>query len=328
VFSGELDVPLVRARWKLAKETADGHKYRGAQYQLLSLQLNGRKDGALFAGDHRRHTRSVSAGLYGSDPNHYYEERGFDGRLTLRLSRGLSLRGGGGIAEHRPWAQETAWNLLGRQLRPDGNLAATALDDRFWTTGASWQRGVASLDADVTWHEPGAAGSGGGETARREWSVRGELDLLDNLGNRWLLRGSHRAFDGPVPVQWKTWLGDYGTLRGYGAGELTGDNGAHASLDARFGFDLWRTLRVPLLRDFGLQPIGFADWGKTWDAPGGVAGPGEGARDWRLDVGFGFGKRFDVPGLGEFRNVRVYAARPVGEGSDGEGWRFLLGFEK
>ncbi len=336
VFAGELVLPLVRSRWKLAHPAADGREYRGARYQLLSLHLNGRKDSGLFAGDGRRHTRSASAFFYGSDPNHYYEERGLDGELELRLSRGLVLKAGGGYVEHRAWSQRTAWNVLGRSLRPEGNFTADNLDDGFWRAGASWQWGVLQLDGDVTWHElenaafeGGGVGSGAGSW--REIRVAGELDLLDRYGNQWLLRGTHREFDRTAPVQWKVWLGDYGTLRGYRAGELTGDAGAHASLDGRFGFDVWRAAHVPVLKNWGLQPIGFVDWGKTWDTGDGAVrsdGPTEGERDWRLDVGFGFGKRFDVPGLGEFRDVRLYAAHPVAEGSEGHGWRFLLAFEK
>ena len=126
----------------------------------------------------------------------------------------------------------------------------------------------------------------------------------------------------------KSWLGDYGSLRGYGAGELTGDADIHASLDTRFGFDLFQMARIPVLKKWKLQPVGFVDWGKTWDVGSGVMGPLEGPRGWRMDVGFGFGKRFDVPGLGEFKNIRFYAAHPVAESSDGHGWRVLLGFEK
>ncbi|MDX2474730.1 MAG: BamA/TamA family outer membrane protein, partial [Candidatus Krumholzibacteria bacterium] len=314
VFGAELELPLVRSRWNLAHPKADGHEYRGAQYQLLAFRMAGRKDSALFAGDGRRHTRSASAFFYGSDPNNYYEERGFDGDLHLRLSRGLVLRAGGGYAEHRSWRQRTSWNVLGRSLRPDGNLAADYLDDSFLRAGLDWQWGALSLDGDVTWHE--LQDTAGLEVSRREIRVSGALDLLDKFGNQWLLRGTHREFDDTAPVQWKTWLGDYGTLRGFGAGELTGDAGAHASLDGRFGFDLWRAARVPVLKNWGLQPIGFVDWGKTWDRGGDFVGSvdsAEGARDWRMDVGFGFGKRFDLPGLGEFRNVRLYAAHPVAE---------------
>ena len=43
---------------------------------------------------------------------------------------------------------------------------------------------------------------------------------------------------------------------------------------------------------------------------------------------FGFGRNFDLPGLGEFKNLRLHAAHPVGEGSGGKGWRVLLAFEK
>ncbi len=321
VFAGTLDLPLLRSRWRLAHPSAGGRRYLGARYQRLALHLAGRKDAGLFAGDGRRHTRSASAFFYGSDPNHYYEERGFDGELRWRLSRGLTVRGGGGYSEHRAWSQRTGWNLLGRSLRPDGNRAADYLNDTFATAGARWRWGALELDGDLVWHDLDGQ-------ALREWRAGAQLDVLDKFGNQWLLRGAHREFDATAPVQWKSWLGDYGTLRGYAAGELTGDVGAHASLDARFGFDVWRAAHVPLLKNWGLQPIGFVDWGKTWDAPGSAAGPDEGARGWRMDVGFGFGKRFDVPGLGAFNNLRVYAAHPVAEGSEGQGWRVLVGFEK
>ena len=324
VFVGELEVPLLRSRWHLAGTANDGKKFLGAQYRLLSLHLAGRKDSSMFGGDGRRDTRAASALFYGSDPNHYYEERGFDGELRLRLTRGLALRGGGGYAEHRPWAQHTSWNVLDRRLSPAGNLAADFLDDSFAYASADWNWGALSLDGDVTWHELSGFAPG---SSLREIQVSGQLDLLDGLGNQWLLRGAHREFDGTAPVQWKSWLGDHGTLRGYEAGELTGDAGTHASLDARFGWDIWRAARVPILKNWGLQPIGFVDWGHTWDNGEGANGPGEGERDWRLDVGFGFGKRFDLPGLGKFRNVRIYAAHPVSEDHEGQGWRFILAFE-
>ena len=152
---------------------------------------------------------------------------------------------------------------------------------------------------------------------------------MDRSGNRWLLAGGVREFDRQTPLQWKTWMGDYGTLRGYPAGVLTGDGGSWASLDLRLGWDMWRALRVPLLKGLGLQPIGFADYGHTWNKSGSyAAGPEEGVQDWRTNVGFGFGRRFDLPGLGANNNLRMYAAAPVGNGREGYGWRFLIAFEK
>jgi hypothetical protein len=331
VYSGELALPLVRSRWKLKDQPADGRQYRGSRYEALSLRLAGRRDSGLFAGDGRRHTRSASSFLYGSDPNHYFEDRGIDGELKWQLSRELVLHAGAGYAEHHPWQQRTRWNVLGRTLRPDGNLPADYLNDGFVRAGGVWQGGPLQLDGEVTWHDFRNTPVLGGETTMREVKISGQLDLLDRFGNQWLVRGAHRGFDGSPPVQWKSWLGDYGTLRGYNAGELTGDSGAHASLDARFSFDLFRAAKVPVLKSWRLQPIGFLDWGKTWDVGEKAVGPEDptqGARAWRMDIGFGFGKRFDVPGLGKFPNLRVYAAHPVGEGSDGNGWRVLLGFEK
>ena len=42
----------------------------------------------------------------------------------------------------------------------------------------------------------------------------------------------------------------------------------------------------------------------------------------------GFGRRVDLPGLGELRQVRVYLGRPVAAGDVGTGWRLLVGVEK
>ncbi|MCP4291001.1 MAG: hypothetical protein GY780_04090 [bacterium] len=331
VVSGELSLPLLRSRWTLKDQPTDGSQYKGSLYKVLSLDISGVKDSALFGGDNRRHTRSASSLFYGSDPNHYYEERSLSGQLNWRLSRGLKIHAGGGYAEHRAWEQQTSWNILGRSLSPDGNMAADFLNDIFFNTGAQWTSGALTFAGEITWHDLGDASSVNEKSTMMEMKFDGQLDLLDRYGNQWLLRGSYSGFDGTAPSQWKTWLGDYGSLRGYNAGELTGDSGAHASLDTRFGFDLFQAARVPFLKNWGLQPMGFVDWGKTWDEaqmPPGAENPQEGARGWRMDAGIGFGKRFDVPGLGQFNNVRLYAAHPVFDDSDGHGWRFLLAFEK
>jgi len=332
VFGADLSWPLLRSRWRVREASEGRPEIVGSLYQKLSLDISGRKDAALFAGDNRRDTRSASAFFYGSDPNHYYEERVVEGTLRLRLARDLFLTAGGGYAENRAWSQQTSWNLLGRRLRPDGNGTADYLDDTFARVGASWNWGMMSLAGDLTWHD--VSGASVSSVSLREIHLVGQWDVLDKMGNQWLLRADHREFDGEVvPVQWKSWQGDYGSLRGYRAGELVGNAGAQASLDLRMGFDLWRAVRFPVLKNLGLQPIGFVDWGKTWggsevDLLGPEYGSGPAVQDYRMDVGFGFGKRFDVPGLGEFNNVRLYGAHPVGEGSEGHGWRVLLAFEK
>lgn len=324
VFDGALNVPLLRSRWSLNNAPTDGRAYLGATYEVLALHFAGRKGSGLFGGDSRRHTRSATAFFYGSDPNHYFEERGLNGHLTWRLSKDLVVYAGGGYVQHRPWSTESGWNLLGRSLRPQENMAALHLDDSYGEAGADWSWRALELAGRVTWHDLGDAPN----ASPLEFNISGELDLLGLFGNQWLLKASHRSFDNTAPLQWKSWMGDYGPLRGYNAGELTGDAGIHGSLDTRFGLDLFQMARVPLLKNWRLQPIGFVDWGKTWDTGSGPVDPAEGARGWRMDVGFGFGKRFDLPGLGEFKNIRLYAAHPVGDGSDGHGWRFLLGFEK
>ena len=153
----EFDIPLIRKRWNLPEGRG-----KGSHYKLLTLNLRGTKSGELFAGDGRRYTRSASAFFYGSDPNHYYENRGGAGRLTLRPSRRLDIYAGAGYYEHRILEQRTSWNLLGRQLRPDGNYRASALDDSRVFAGGYW--GVGS-------GESGRLGdlAQGGEFRLRKW---------------------------------------------------------------------------------------------------------------------------------------------------------------
>jgi hemolysin activation/secretion protein len=156
--------------------------------------------------------------------------------------------------------------------------------------------------------------------------VRLGIDLLDRHGNRYLLRGHYRGVDRSAPPQWKTYLGDYGTLRGHPHQELAGDQGAWASLDIRWGFDLWRALKVPGLRNLGLQTVTFLDWGRTWAYEKAAEAEALGAQGWRMDAGVGFGKLLGVPGTRA--NLRIYLAHPVFDGQRDQGWRVLLAFEK
>jgi len=338
LFDARLDLPLVVARGADSGDAGGPTEGSARNRRRLGLTVTGTKQASLFAGDDRRHERSISSFFWGSDPNMYLEHRGVGAELDGRPARGLILRAGGGWYEQRRLEQRTSWNVLGRRLRPDGNLAADALDERRLWGGFTWTRGVLAVDGTATWRRATdaaflGAGSGRGDGDFLQLEAGGRADLLDGLGNRWVLKGRVRELgrDGEAagPIQWKTWLGDHGTLRGHQAGELTGDGGAWASLDFHANWDLFRALRVPVLKKWGLQPHLFGDWARTWDDSGPYAvRPGEGARGSRADLGFGFGRNFDLPGLGEFRNLRLHAAHPVGEGSGGKGWRVLLAFER
>lgn len=348
VAEAALDLPLKRRRWEL-----DNGRGQGREYQLLALRLTARKDVVRFAGDDRRATRTLSALIYGADPNHYFEERRADARLTARLTRGTSAWLSAGYSQERRLSQEMDWNLLGRDLSPDGNRMADGLNAKRLTGGTEGTFGPLSLQAETAWWRAEDSdfmdrlsgigtdlpGQGGADYLRL--SVAAELDYLDGLGNQWLLRGSHRRQDKPAPRQWRYWLGDFnenqGMLRGYQAGELSGEIASSASVDLRLNFDLWRTLHVPLLGRLNMQPILFGDWGhtrnrnwmgKTYDdvasADPLAADLGDGAQGWRADAGFGFA----VPGLAPVSHMRIYAARAVGQGSGDADWRVLFAFER
>ncbi|MCP4571296.1 MAG: hypothetical protein GY838_03020 [bacterium] len=316
-----LSWPLVRGR---VQERPGADPDRAA----LELRADAWKSTVPFAGDDRARTRSLTSAFYGSDPNSYLESRGVAANLTWRPGLGLELSGGVGRTEDRALDQSTSWNALGRRLRPGGNLAAQHLDDEFGRAGLGWKGGPLTLSAESRWHRaegPDLEAAGLGKTDFTELRLSGEFDQLDGLGNQWLVRGRHRAVDAQAPRQWRTYLGDYGTLRGYAAGELVGDEGTSASVDLRVGVDPLAALHVPVLRHWQLQPLLFADWGRTANEAG--PWPVEGATGDRFDVGFGVGKRCDLPFALGTPNLRCYAARPVGEGSEGHGWRYLIAFE-
>jgi hypothetical protein len=322
VWHAKLDVPLVTRRRDLPRGLG-----RGEPYRRLALQAGAYREARMFGGDGRK-IRYATAFVYGSDPNQYYDAVGGRARLIWRPTTWLRVHGGFSREEHRPLAVTTDWNLAGRNLRPSGNLAA----DPLLTTGA--EVGLAFvgewLDASVAigWHDLDDAPEGSAQPgAPGLWRTRAQLgvDLLDRHGNRYLLRGRFRGSDRRAPTQWRVYLGDYGTLRGYPHMELAGDQGASASLDVRWGFDLWRSLRVPGLRRLGLQTITFVDWGRTW-AEAEAGANDYGAQGWRMDAGVGLGKFVGVPGRSG--NLRLYVAHQIFDGQRDQGWRLLIAFEK
>lgn len=342
VGEASLHLPLLKRRWRLG-----GGRGTGDEYQLLAVDLFGRKQARRFAGDDRHAARVISAVLYGADPNHYYERRDVEARLTARLTRRASVWAGAVYGQERAQDQQMDWNLLNRDLSPDGNRRADGLTARTFAVGGDWRWGPLRLAGGLDWLRLSESafsdrlGAGSGRVHLRRLQLRVDGEQLDFLGNRWFVRGRHLWHDNPAPLQMRGWLGDYndrnGMLRGFEAGELSGDIASAASVDLRLNFDLWRTLRVPVLGRLGMQPILFADWGKTknQDGPGssslvGVAPDpvaallGEGGQDWRADVGFGFA----VPALEPVGKIRIYAARPVGQGAGERDWRVLVAVER
>lgn len=346
VGAARLELPLLRRRWVLSDDRG-----LGAEYALLKLDLAAGQDAQRFAGDGRRFSRTLSALFYGADPNHYFEKRRADARLSVQITRSSRLWVLGGWGQERPLDQRWDYNVLGWDLEPDGVRRAEGLDLARAAAGGEMKLGPLELGGDLEWrHATDAAfldrltGVAEGCTGRVDYliaSASADLQLYDPLGNHWRLQAAHRQSNKPLPRQWRNWIGDYRPkgpmLRGYEAGELSGDEAQAASLDVGLNFDLWRALHVPVLGRLGMQPLLLADWARTrnetWRGrdyfdvmsadPVGLE-LGEGAQDWRANVGFGF----SIPGLAPVSQMHLYAARPVGEGAGDEDWRVVFAFRR
>jgi len=301
----------------------------GPSWTWLGLELEGGRTTRRFGGDDRG-IRGLTALIYGADPNQYYTRKGGSATLQVRPRRWLELRLRALRVDHAPLDRVTTWTLA-EERRDDvpPNLRIEGLESRGLAAGMSarWRRW--RMEGTLSWHRI----DGGGFLTRQPGSPD-ELDLrrldlglhgtvIDGWGDEFVLRGHWLANDRQAPLEWKGWLGDYGTLRGFPAGALVGDQAGWASLDMRWDFDLWRSLRVPVLGKLGLQPLSFVEYGRAIALDGPL--PAAGEDGWRADAGLGFGKLLGFPG--HRGNLRLYAARPVLHGSKYDDWRFILAFE-
>jgi hypothetical protein len=223
--------------------------------------------------------------------------------------------------------------------------AADALDVRRARADVGGRWGLATIEAGVAHlrvraRVPDADGQVAEERELTEWHWSARLRHLDGAGHRWTLSAGGRGLDGPAPAQWRVWLGDYqptdagvaaGSLCGWPAATLVGDRGVWASLTADFDLDLWRLLKVPVLRNLRLQPLLFAEWAGAWGMAGDAwfEGPEDGfaipTTGSRADLGLGFTRRVDLPLMGVGSRLELRAARAVGEGAREQDWRFVVG---
>jgi len=319
-----LSVPLATARLY-----DDGGWPDRPPWTWLALEAEGGRGTEWFAGD-MRGERNLGAFFSGKDPNQYYDLAHWRAGLRVTPRPQLSLLLGAGGGRHRPLGVRTDWSLFGDRDEVGGNLAVTGLSRRTLYAGLQVRWRGLWLQGLQEWHRvtdndlPDVAAADDGAAWYRHFVLKAMWQERDPWGDVWVLRGNWNSVDRQAPLEWKTYLGDYGTLRGYEALELVGDRGGWASLDVRWNVDLFRALRIPLLERLGLQPITFADWGRVSRREGPHADY-HGAEGWRADVGVGLGKFLGLGG--RLGSLRLFAAKPVGEGAGGRPWVFTLAVE-
>jgi len=258
--------------------------------------------------------------LIGEDPTHYHERTWGRVGLRTRPTPWLSLWTGASRGRDHSLDVATRWSVFGDESDVSDNLQVREQSTTDLETGLSLRRHGLRFDTDLT------VSRVEGRWARR-FEARGRLVRHDFLRNEWAFRGFWSSVDRRAPLQWKTWLGGEGSLRGFEAAELVGDFGGLAVLQVNWNVDPLRTLRVPMLKDWALQPLTFVEYGRAGNSTGDAElDTGFGDQGWRADAGFGVRR---VMGFGEDgpAHLSLTASRPIGQNMSGSGWRMLVMME-
>jgi hypothetical protein len=319
VWDVSADLPLAIA----APTNAEGRP-TSRSWPGLSLEMRGGDQVVAFGGEHDVVQR-IETILDGSDPLMYHGARGGGADLVWRPVPTLAMCGGWFYEEQYPLPVVTDWTLLGNADDVPENWAADRLITRAATLGATVDLRRHQLSFGVERHDLDLADPASSIPDGALWTLRAGLraSWIMPQGHEVMLRGDWRRNDRAAPLQSREWLGGAQSLRGYPVRELEGDDAALATLDLRGGFDPLRALHIPLLSRLGLQPIAFADWGRT--TRGDPSASSTGDAGWRADVGIGLGRLIGAPGIGG--HLRLYAAKPVFNGESDRPWRFLLMLE-
>ena len=306
-----LTVPLITTR-----RTDEYGRLMRRPWTGLALEIDAGDSVQRFSGE-RRFSASFVGLNHGHDPAHYYQRTWGRVGLRTRPTPWLSLWTGAARGEDQPMGVETRWSLQGGEDEVPDNLQIEPRTSTDFETGFTVRRHGLRFAADYKVSRTNQAWV-------RRFGASARAPRLDPLSNEWTLAGEWSSVDRRAPLQWKTWLGGLGTLRGYDPGELTGDHGGFVSVSAAWNVDLFRVLHVPLLKDWGLQPVTFGEIGMADDVAG--LEPSYGLQGWRADAGFGFRRLMGLGSDGP-SHLSLTAARPVGQHMGDRGWRVSMAME-
>ncbi len=269
--------------------------------------------------------RDGAALTYGHDPRHYYAEREVSASLAFKVGGRFWVKGVVAKFEQWPLSQGTDWNLTGSQLSPAGNLAADRAKGGKFTLKLGGKKGHWRYEGGVT----KLAGLGSDHRGPLQLGFKVRWRGMDSQGTAWFVTMQGRRWTRTAPLQDQIWLGDTGSLSGWSAGVLRGNSGCWGSVGADGSGDLLRSLRLPVLKELGLQPVGLLEVGLTtgprvWDGRKVAANTGGPLGS----VGVGFQRHLGLPWLGSWQKLRLLAAWPVGPGASEGGMRFILDLAK
>ncbi|MGH7340312.1 MAG: hypothetical protein ACREKH_07460, partial [Candidatus Rokuibacteriota bacterium] len=228
---------------------------------LFGAEVRYARETALFAPEHsQRALSSLNAFFLGTDRQSYYERRGLDASLRLRLSA-WDFAAGFRTAREKPYERNATFSLFGDDERAPGVTPAEAGDFHSFRGRAAWlpatQRYAAALE-----------GQGLGNDG---WRLRSVLAGATGITRfvKAFAQVEGGAADPASPRQRKFELGGPRAVASLPYGEGGTDHLWLGKLELIHSESLLELLHLPRPDFFDLQLGAFFHYGVAWDDPAG-----------------------------------------------------------
>ncbi len=209
-----------------------------------------------------------------------------------------SLRGE--AAKEDTVRRSTDYGLFGSKRDMSPNLPVDEGRDR--AIEGTWELGsVLSGRQQIALRHRVAGGALGGNFAYSRFAATASARRFLVLNHEAIVDLAYVRVGGRPPDQRLADLGGLGTLRGFLPRSRVGTESLRARLEVQVPYDVFKRVRVPLLRGAGLQLVPWADAGRTWGGDSSI---------WLVSAGLGVQKLLGP--FGEASFLRLDVAVPMG----------------